>query len=567
MLTKRLIALLIAAVLMLSLAACAGNGAETAPGSATTAEHSVESGSATTEPEAADLAPAEPETGEGPTDSAGPASLALPLADGTATLSMWWPAGANTWTWIKDDFNDMLAYQEMEKRTGVHIEWEHPNTDTAAEQLSLMLVAEDYTDFLYLGETYAYPSGNATAVADGVFIGLNELIDQFMPNYYDWLYNRGTDEYRKNSSLDDGTIWTFSHVTPDAEPAWRGIFFREDITSAAGLSDPVTLDDWHAVLEVFRDAGIEAPLVPDANGTFTDSQFLTAFGVANDMYQVDGKVQYGFVQDGLRDYLSLMNQWYSEGLLYQEFATPELQFGDFATKVGALASVGYGIGLNRMQLMGFTGQEINLKAVRAPVKTRGDVIHVRQTNSVVRGATVMTAGCEDQELAAKWMDYQYSEEGMLLNNYGIQGLNWEYDANGEPQFTQAFLDECVGQNAQGVQSQYNRQGDGPGWVEYKMRYKYPPEITAACADQCWIWQEDDNSWVISSFVTMTADESAAYASVMSNIDTYVDESMVKFIMGIRSLDEFDSFVEDIWAMDLQTAIDIQQTALDRYNSR
>lgn len=555
---KRMAALCLTLVLLLALAACGGSpaqtpasGTDTPAADAPTTDASDSSAAADTTPDAA---------------SDGPAALTLPLAEG-AELSMWWPVGSNTWMWIKDDYNDMLAYQEMERRTGVHINWQHPNADTAAEQLSLMLVAEDYTDFIWLGETYSYPSGNPAAVADGVFIGLNELIDQYMPNYYDWLYNRGTDEYRRNSSLDDGTIWAFSHVTRDAEPAWRGIFFREDITSAAGLSDPVTLDDWYAVLQAFKAAGIEAPLVPDANGTFTDSEFLTAFGVANGMYQVDGQVQYGFVQEGLRDYLTLMNQWYSEGLLYQEFATPELQFGDFATKVGALASVGYGIGLNRMQLMGFTDEAINLKAVRAPVRQAGDEIHVRQTNSVVRGAAVLTAGCENQALAAQWMDYQYSEEGMLLNNYGIEGVTYDFDENSEPQFTQAFLDECEGQNAQGVQSRYNRQGDGPGWVEYAMRYKYPPEITWDCAQQCQIWQQDDDSWVISPFVTMTADESAAYASIMSNIDTYVNESLPKFIMGVRPLDEFDSYVKDIWAMGLQNAIDLQQAALNRYNAR
>ena len=78
---------------------------------------------------------------------------------------------------------------------------------------------------------------------------------------------------------------------------------------------------------------------------------------------------------------------------------------------------------------------------------------------------------------------------------------------------------------------------------------------------------DGCDWVISTFVTMTADESSEYASIMNNIDTYVNETLVKFIMGIRPLEEFDTYVEDIWAMGLQDAIDIQQAALNRYNAR
>ena len=47
----------------------------------------------------------------------------------------------------------------------------------------------------------------------------------------------------------------------------------------------------------------------------------------------------------------------------------------------------------------------------------------------------------------------------------------------------------------------------------------------------------------------------------------MNESLPKYIMGVRPLDEFDSYVKDIWAMGLQNAIDLQQAALDRYNAR
>lgn len=35
----------------------------------------------------------------------------------------------------------------------------------------------------------------------------------------------------------------------------------------------------------------------------------------------------------------------------------------------------------------------------------------------------------------RYFDFLYGEETRLLRNYGIQGVSWEYDENGVPQYT------------------------------------------------------------------------------------------------------------------------------------
>jgi putative aldouronate transport system substrate-binding protein len=66
---------------------------------------------------------------------------------------------------------------------------------------------------------------------------------------------------------------------------------------------------------------------------------------------------------------------------------------------------------------------------------------------------------------------------------------------------------------------------------------------------------------------MTEEEVSIYSSIYSDIDTYTDEMRTKFIMGVEPLANYDKFVEDIKAMGLQTIIDIQQAAVDRYFNR
>ena len=72
---------------------------------------------------------------------------------------------------------------------------------------------------------------------------------------------------------------------------------------------------------------------------------------------------------------------------------------------------------------------------------------------------------------------------------------------------------------------------------------------------------------ISSKITMTSDESENYTTLYSDIQTFVDESIAQFIMGTKSMDVWDAFVEQLHTMGIDECIAMKQQALDRYNAR
>lgn len=41
-------------------------------------------------------------------------------------------------------------------------------------------------------------------------------------------------------------------------------------------------------------------------------------------------------------------------------------------------------------------------------------------------------------------DYLYTEEGILLANYGVEGVTFEYNAEGKPQFTDLIMNNPDG---------------------------------------------------------------------------------------------------------------------------
>ena len=46
--------------------------------------------------------------------------------------------------------------------------------------------------------------------------------------------------------------------------------------------------------------------------------FTSAFGVGSGMYLDGDTIKYGPLEEGYKEYLQMMSQWYSEGLLYQD---------------------------------------------------------------------------------------------------------------------------------------------------------------------------------------------------------------------------------------------------------
>ena len=63
---------------------------------------------------------------------------------------------------------------------------------------------------------------------------------------------------------------------------------------------------------------------------------------------------------------------------------------------------------------------------------------------------------------------------------------------------------------------------------------------------------------------MSAGMQRWYNRIFSDIDTYMDETVSKFVVGDLSLDQFDSFVQQLKDMGLEDCIAIEQAAYDRY---
>jgi putative aldouronate transport system substrate-binding protein len=491
--------------------------------------------------------------------------LMLPLADEPVTLVMWRPFLTEASHRISS-MNENKSVIEKEKRTGVHINYIHPAIGTEDESFSLFIASQNYPDLIAPPSSASYVGGADKAIEDGVFLRLNEYLDEFAPNYMAMLKSDST--IYKLSSTDLGNIPWFSFILDGDRPPFMGPQMRKDWLDDLGLSIPQTYDDWHNALVKFKDEkGADAPLMLYNSGFDIVSQSYNAgYGVGNGFYNVDGVVKYGFLEPEMVEYLTMMQEWFSEGLIDPDYYAkteyfPSTQYITTG-RSGAWSDICLNISTNTT-----IAQEIDpdyhVVGVPYPRKNASDVAHLRYVYSRVTGRPVaISATSTNIELCIKWMDYRYSEEGILLDNYGVLGESYEV-VNGEAQFLPSIYDNSDGIPFLDLVAEYTDAEQG--CFEHYQREDI--NLSQDQVDTFNIWcATSDGAWVMPA-ISLTSEEGQEYSALYSTVQTFVTENIVKFITGQLPMSEYSSFVDSIKELKIDRCLAIQQAALDRFNNR
>ena len=551
---KKLVALLLSLALVLSLGACGGNGGSSTSSEASPSSTTEESGAAA---ESGDESQAETaETGE----------FQLPIVDEPTTLSYFVADDSNA-AIMTTDWNDNEFYQEMERRTGVHLEFEMVSSADYQTNFNLMIASGNLADMIYVGASY-YAEGVDAAIDDGYFLDLTDLVDEYMPNYEKV---RTSDvQYELLSTTDSGRLGAVYELRQSKQGPWLGLWIRQDWLDDLGLDTPVTFDDYHEVLTAFKnEKGATAPLILNFSGS--DGEFGTMSGGLNvlNSWQLDetGKVNFGPYMDAWKEYVTIMHQWYTEGLIDPDFMATDERTADMA-KVVTGAS-GLFAALYTMPSVYEAASEdpnMDLAPVNPPVMNEGDEGHIRLRDSYTSGNTAISADSENWEVALRWLDYLYTDEGALLANYGVEGDTFEFDENGKPVFTDKILNNENGWTMTQTVASYLCPSAGiANWSDWTRELAGVPEKDQACYD---VWSEFSDDWRLPSSVTLTQEESTERAALYADISTIVKEQTAQFISGALDIESnWDAYISALEASGMERAIEITQAAYDRYLAR
>lgn len=572
---KKIVALLLAMCMLLSLGAC-GKAAQSTASEKPETEEASTSQQIPTEAPAAPASEAESTTAASAEESVvesvaeGPQllePLSYPVSDGSTTLTYWYAYPPFVPNFL-DDVSDKRIYRAIDEASGVNIQVVGYSLINASEQFQLMIASGDYTDIIYgFGSNY---SGSVEgAVEDEIIMDLGPMLDEYAPDYKNYLLEDG--EVNLAAHTDAGYVPSFCGINDNARSVNGGLIIRTDYLDAVGKEMPTTYDELEDVLTAFKDQlGVPSPYWSNPAGYVIE--MTAGYDVGIDFYVQDGVVKYGLVGDGFYDYLTMMNRWYENGLLYADFAaqSSDQQFPPSDMVNNNEVGVWFN-SLNEMRSYGAdtaTDPNFAITGLYVPAAEKGATTHFSTQTAKVdpRGGNFISTTCADPELAMAWCNYWYTDEGTLLANYGIEGESWEYDENGDPQFTDLVLNnpDMAFDIAISIFCEFN----GGGY--YVLNAKTDSNYTEVQLEARKKWlTNSDGAYNYPAYASLNAEESTIYGSHIGDINTYFGEASLKFITGAEPLtpESWQTYKETMDTFGLQDCIRVYQSAYDRYLAR
>jgi len=475
---------------------------------------------------------------------------------------------AGAWSDRYDSFDALPIGQELETRTGFDMDMVHVEGNQA---MNLLLASGELPDVLAYNFQAFYNGGEEKAVQDGLIYPMSEdFVKENAPDY--WKAISENPDILKQVKTSDGNIYGFAYIIGDEEAkGGYGLTLRDDWCEELGLDLPETADEFYDMLVAFKEKkGAEVPfcLKSDTLIEMLQRGIVTSpFGlVCADNYVDDGKVVIGYEQPEFKDVLSWMNKLYEEGLLDPNFSTID----DETVKANMLTGkAGASVGA----VGGFMGNllstnkdvaDYSLAGIKNLVSNKGDTpLYGHYNTDVVGIVTAITNSCKNPEDVAKFLNYGYTDEGHMLYNYGIEGKTYDMKDD-DLKFSDLVLNNPDGLTPQQVTAEYAMSYTNGPFVS-DSKYSYNEDERQTVAKKRFI--DNDAKKYKLPRVTITAEDTGEYSSLVSELTTYRDEMIVKFVRGEESLDQYDNYVDTLKSMGVDRVKEILQGAVDEYNKR
>ena len=467
-----------------------------------------------------------------------------------------------------EDYSSAPFYAGLSERTGIQIDWQTYaiGADHNAAY-NLLLQEEELPNIIFsiccddADELYN----------DGLIYDLTDYLPEYAPDFWEYINLPENAANKRAVTNADGRFLFIPFIREsNFNITFAGPVVRQDWLDELGLKAPVTLEDWEEVLIAFKE-NYGAVL------SFAQKRFNMA-GIAGgtgafaaltlNYYVEDGQVKCANAQEEWKDFLEVMHRWYEMGLIDVDFATAD----DTAVRSKALNGETGVVVTAMSQLTNFIadaekeGTKAQWKGLSYPRTEEGAPTTYIQTSSQTWSpydGTMVTTSCSEEELIAaiEFLNYGFSEEGMVYWNFGEEGVSYEVTEDGGYQFTELITGDERG-ISQALQDYTGMYSSGIG-IQMEDMVRAKNDKVSAEAVEIWIENTVAEQYVCPPY-SRTENEQTLYNDINTQMKTYVSEMALKFVTGDESLDNFDKFLEQLDAYGLQELLESEQVAYDRY---
>jgi len=464
---------------------------------------------------------------------------------------------------ITMDFNTLPVFIELEKKTGIHINFDYAGADWATQK-PLVLASGDLPDFFFnknvLGESDVI--GNME-----LFVQLDPLIEKYAPNIKSILTKDA--DFRRFNTAYDGHIYGLSQRMPRRPEIYTVSGINQKWLDELHLPMPTTTEEFYQTLKAFkkRDPNCIPFSYLGFNSLHGMMEWFGPFGIAESINQwlsvTNGKVQYIPVQDGFKDAIAYFNRLYAEGLMDNEIFTQNR--AQLTAKQNPPAGQPDRVGVSGTwsRDLAFGSQRKVNYTVIVPIKgPKGDQIW-RRNKDVVQGAKYVfeiTSACKYPEAVMRWVDCLYDEMVSMQLYYGPVGEYIDVRSDG------TFYIVPPPSNYTESQWRWRMQTN-----DLSVCY-VSDETSAKIIDPQFDEQLLDKANYLMPYtpkeyypsVAMTPEENSELSTLRTDIQNYVENQVATWIANGGVEKEYDAFLRQLDAMGLRRMVQIYQTAYDRY---
>ena len=467
------------------------------------------------------------------------------------------------------NFANLEFFQNLEKETNIHIEWNMSSEDGWREKKGLIF-AGDLPDAFY-GQGILTDIDVIKYASQGLLIPLENLINEYAPNVKKLLEN---ESYRKLLTAPDGHIYALPSITELSPVTHDKLFINKTWLDKLGLGIPTTLAEFEAVLTAFKNNDMNGNGRTDDEIPFSflynrkENGLFSLFGSfgqldrLNHLIVKDNKVIYTAVTEPYKQAIQYFHELYKKGLIDKEGFTHD--FNVYIAKVKSPEKiVGSFVGWSLSSAAGANKPDY---VALAPLKgADGKQIWNTYTSYInAKGSFAITNDCKNPEALMRWVDLHFVPETALQIDQGLLGRTLTINAEGRydylpipagKSFTEMIHDYSPGVNSLGavtmeIASKLNLNANLQERVEldaFFAPYNVP-------ADQ--VYPE----------VYFTVDEVEQIAVLETDITAYVAQNYANWIVNGGIERDWDGYLKRLQQMGLDRYLKIYADAYQRYLS-
>lgn len=468
------------------------------------------------------------------------------------------------------DYKDMDLFKRLEEKTNIHIEWQTIPRQAWQDKVGIMLSSNDLPD-VFFGTSAGNVGGErvVTYSAEGMFIRLNELIDDYMPNLRNAMQKRP--ELQRLMKYTDGGIYAFPLYVEDPYAMIPSKYYiNTSWLDKLGLTMPETVEEFEHVLKQFKEGD------PNGNGQPDEIPFsflpnpnkgpyalLGAFGYVVDQnylvnFDGNGKASVPQMSEEYRKGIQWLSKLYSENLIDKEaFTHTNAQYiGKGKVEPTILGVYSDMSGLTQVGLEKFQKEYALLPPLKGPDGFRQ--LTARGPN-FYRTHLVITNKNEYPEATARWIDEFFDENLMLEFQEGPIGI--VLNDNGDGTYSK-------NDPPQDVSPSDFLYGNSPvqtvGFITSDTLLKITPDVPKQIAKA-----ENDflEPYLVrgdNGFVVIPSDQSDRMSQIELDMTTYVNTTFAEWVTGISNIEaDWDNYLNEMNKMGADDYLRMKQEGYDK----